>query len=357
MHSGVFRDRHGLRAHDRQLAEASENRRVSAQHQSAVHHWRRLERSCKGHRRSRLAKDRARTIHATRRARDLQVRRGWVEHHRLLLSGTPLKRSGHDSSHGELGTTHAPPPGPTQFERKATGLPGEGSQKGEAVPFYHALRPAPSKVGQDKVDALFKFTVQNMEEELCGIYDIEEDEKEKFKGRDAKPQMVWRQAGGAPCGKHPASDNEGRCWRLLQRRFEDVEVAIRKGNHNVAGRALETLAKDVRESGKAIGYKGKVEAQKVDAWKWMLAIGAGSQVQHESQIRAAKCAENADHVEKKFAAERAKSFREWARKSTLNGGGRHTHTRSAQRDGKPRSSQEETTPEKEQARLQTPRRL
>ena len=98
-----------------------------------------------------------------------------------------------------------------------------------------------------------------MEEELAAMYGIEEEEKKEYMGDAEKPEFVWRHAGGAPCGRHPASDEKDRRWKRLQRRFEDVDLAIRKSSYAAIENALRDLSQDIAKSGKSLGYKGAEE--------------------------------------------------------------------------------------------------
>ena len=184
------------------------------------------------------------------------------------------------------------------------------------------------KWGQERLDTLHRFMVQGMEEELTAMYDIDEEEKDAYKGRAEKPEFVWRQAGGAPCGKHPASDRKGRHWRLLQRRFEDVEHAINKGRFEAIDNSLKALTQDVKKGGKVLGYNGKEESRMVNLWRSWIISGCASWVQWEARTRATKCEQQAGTIEKEAAKARAKTFREWAQEATRNGGGAaHRYTK------------------------------
>ena len=114
---------------------------------------------------------------------------------------------------------------------------------------------------------------------------------------------------------------------MFQRRFGDVEHAIRKGRYEAISGALDALGQDIRKSGKALGYDGKEEQTMVNLWRWCLICGCGRQMQHETLTRVKLRGKHADAIEKEAAAERAKSFRKLATKASENeGGAAHAYT-------------------------------
>ena len=154
--------------------------------------------------------------------------------------------------------------------------------------------------GQAKADALYPFVLNNIEEELIGAFDIEEAEAEDFRGRGFKPTFVWRQAGGAPSGNHPASSAKGRHSRLLERRLSDAISAWGKGNWTVLLHSIVLAGAHCREL---------LDCICSDCWVNLLANGCGSQVIWEMEPVKNACKETADFEEKEASKVRSAGFR------------------------------------------------
>ena len=176
--------------------------------------------------------------------------------------------------------------------------------------------------GQDKLNALHSFFLKGFEAEMCGLYDIPAEEWQQYCGRAGKPKLVWRQAGGAPAQHHPSSGKEGRQWRLMQRRVEDVALALqREDPHEIAGKLAEadkTFAETAKICFSHIPFEKRPF---VSWWQTLLSYGLSTQVQAEAVALAKLMEQRADFIEKEAAKERAKLFREWAKRATQKGGG------------------------------------
>ena len=129
--------------------------------------------------------------------------------------------------------------------------------------------------------------------------------------------MVWRQNGGAPNGKYPASDGWGRRCRLMQRRMEDVKLTAGRGRNGLLLQAIELAATDLSDT------FSQAEQQDDFAERWwkLAAHGYLPQVLAEVDRFIAYFTSQADTAEKAAAAERGKLFRSWAKKATAAGGG------------------------------------
>lgn len=99
--------------------------------------------------------------------------------------------------------------------------------------------------GQERIDALHNFIISGIEEGLPGFFDIPFNHQAGYIGRQSAPKFVWRQAGGAPSGKHVASSRTAREWRLLQRRLEDIDWGWEQYNPVKLHTALEDASKDL----------------------------------------------------------------------------------------------------------------
>ena len=152
--------------------------------------------------------------------------------------------------------------------------------------------------------------MNNFEKEMLGVYDIEEADAPGYMGRDKPPELVWRHSGGAPCGPHHASTNEGRQWRYLQHRFEDCgkttqslwekcreERQVAWGHptrpgptsaHSavLARNAISRAATDAGRLGTLLGFDGKAERHTVEYWKSLLQLDCFVVVASAAKARA-----------------------------------------------------------------------
>ena len=81
-------------------------------------------------------------------------------------------------------------------------------QKIKQFPWFRPMGPFPKHPdwdanavtfglsGQAKINVLYLFVLTNIESELTGAFDIEEDEEKEHRGRGNKPKFVWRQVAG-----------------------------------------------------------------------------------------------------------------------------------------------------------------
>ena len=75
---------------------------------------------------------------------------------------------------------------------------------------------------QERLNALHGFFMNNFESEMCGLYDVPEEEQSKYRGRANKPKRMWRQAGGhrhnttqAPAKRVGSADCCSVDWRTF----------------------------------------------------------------------------------------------------------------------------------------------
>ena len=183
--------------------------------------------------------------------------------------------------------------------------------------------------GKERINILHAFFLRNFESEMCGLYGIPQEDQWQYRGRADKPKLVWRQAGGAPAQHHPSSGREGRQWRLLQRRLEDLHLALNRSDPAELETKLVHVEGAFALTAK-VCYPGSVTPDRpFTAW-WRLLLSCGHREATAAEIDAFASAigHTADGIERQAACERARAFRQWAKMATERGGGAaHAFTR------------------------------
>ena len=183
-------------------------------------------------------------------------------------------------------------------------------------PCWSTMAATANLTGQQRIDALHTFVVNGVETELISIYGLEGADADAHRGRAGDPKFVWRHAGGDPkVGDCPASDRAGRVWRLTQRRLEDIAWALKKRQQERLEKALGLIDRDMAE----LFVEGHCNLGR--RWRWLLCTWGEAFVQREVEWLAKACSKEADTAEEKHAADRRRSFSQWAKMASGNGGG------------------------------------
>ena len=180
---------------------------------------------------------------------------------------------------------------------------------------------AAAAAAEELVSQVHSSFVNGLELELCGVFDLIEEERPQYCGIGATPTFRWRQACEAISGSRPASDASGRAWRFMQRRLEDLELALRRGSAAVVAKALAKAAAAFHVSASACGFSPLERYKSTGRWRGLLICGLKSQVEVEVGELVKHCTSHADRIEKAATQDRRKDYRAWAASATKNGGG------------------------------------
>ena len=195
-------------------------------------------------------------------------------------------------------------------------------------PAWEAAETLPELPELEQLNSLHSSFVNGLETELCNIYGLEEGERVKHCGRARAPRFEWRQSCGAITGNHPVSNAAGRSWRLVQRRLEDVGLALGRGRAMQVDNALKKVAVAMQEAGQTCGFHPATGHATTGRWRGLMSIGMVSQARAEVDEMAKWSAKQADRLEEAAAHQRTKAYRKWAKTATENGGGAaHAFTR------------------------------
>lgn len=209
-----------------------------------------------------------------------------------------------------------------------------GPQEGETVPSLASDRmqpePPPSwdtsvvtagLTGVERINAVHSFFVEGFEQEMCDIHGVEAEDRAKHCGRARTPVFMWKQACDTSASEKPSSSVEGRHWRLMQRRLEDITHAAGRGTAVGVDKALRQAAVALHEAGSFCGHDPATGYTVTGRWRGFMALGLMPQALAEAREMATWCAGRADCLERMAASERTKAYRMWAQKATQNGGG------------------------------------
>ena len=145
----------------------------------------------------------------------------------------------------------------------------------------------------ERVNAVHSFFIKGFEHEMCDLHAIEAEERDKFCGRMKPPEFIWKQACGKPYGRHPAASQEGRQWRLVQRRLEDISLALGRGMAIGVHEALVQAAVAIHESAKTCGHDPMLGYITTGRWRGLMALGLMSQALAEAKEAALWSAQRA----------------------------------------------------------------
>ena len=107
----------------------------------------------------------------------------------------------------------------------------------------------------------------------------------------------------------------------MQRRLEDIGLACRRTADGNIDNEMHLAAVAMHESAKFCGHEPVDGYVVTGRWKGLMGLGLEPQALAEARQLAAWCSTEADRLERQAAADRSRSYREWAKKATANGGG------------------------------------